>query len=97
MSVSVAYISELPYAKPETLQAVDGYAFTRALITTYGEEKTMAALNYLMFTMPNSFSGTAEFKQRFEDAVKSGYLSVEDQKYIADMTQRIVAGVFPIS
>jgi hypothetical protein len=97
MSVSINYIAELPYAKHETLRPVDGHAFVSALIETYGPTATLPALQYLMFTMPNSYSGTADFKQRFEAAVKTGHLCVEDQKYIADMTQRIVSGIFPVS
>lgn len=93
MKINKEYISNLPYAKSNTLQPVNGESFAKALIKTFGKAVAGRAMTYLMFTMPNNHSGTEAFKLRFQDAVADGTpLSVEDQKYIADVTHRIAYG-----
>jgi len=96
-AVSTAYIQNLPHAQDRDLRPVAGDQFVRGLMATYGDEKVLPAMNYLMFKMPNTHSGTEAFKKRFEASVGNGTdLSVADQKYIADMTKRIALGQFKI-
>ncbi|MBS0652409.1 MAG: hypothetical protein JSR39_02655 [Verrucomicrobia bacterium] len=93
--INKAYIENLPYAQESKLKPVAGQRFFSALEATYGEAKAASTVRFLMSQSDQSFHGVKEFKDRLSSAiVDNALLSVDDQKYLANIAQNIALGVF---
>ncbi|MBS0652410.1 MAG: hypothetical protein JSR39_02660 [Verrucomicrobia bacterium] len=93
--INKAYIENLPYAQENKLKPVAGQRFFAALEATYGEDKVASTTRFLYKQPDQSFHGVKEFKDRMTAAlVDNAPLSVDDQKYLANIAQNIALGVF---
>lgn len=93
--INKAYVENLPHTQERELSPVSGQGFFAALNAAYGEDKVASATRFLFKQKDESYSGVKEFKQRLTEAlVNNAPVSVQDQKYLAFITQGIAIGRF---
>ena len=84
------YINKVMCKQSSDLKPINGLKFVAALEEFHGQENTTKATRWLFNQDNKSFKGVEEFKNRFTQAiVGDAKLSGEDQKYVADVAQRV--------
>jgi len=92
-STSNKYITDIQHTL--NLNTVKTLPFMKALEEVYGEESTKTAMRYIFsdHTKTKYEAGIKAFQERFTVAMSNdGSLSGDDQKYLADVTQRVALG-----
>lgn len=69
------------------LSPVPGDRYIDALKNEYDEKVVFSTIQWVFAQSDNSFSGMKAFKERILDSF-SGMISVQDQKYLADIAHR---------
>jgi len=97
MKINKQYIENIPYVQEKLLKPVSGTRFMEALEKTYGADKTHEAIKFLLNQRDTAFSGMKEFKERLISGISDmSKISVDDQKYIVNIFQRIAAGIIKL-
>jgi hypothetical protein len=100
MRINKDYITSLQHpdenkSRENRIKPVGGMDFIEALEAAFptAADKTV---NFLL-NAPSTYSGSDDFKKRVSSAiVNNEKLSIDDQKYIADLTHKVSLGIFKI-
>jgi hypothetical protein len=94
------YISNVRYLDSGKLKPVPGAKFMQALDDTYGTQQVQKAVSWFFSseTSAKYKKGMKEFQGRLINGMTNlGNLSVDDQKYLANVVHGVALGIFSVT
>ncbi|GEM_PF-3520491 len=95
-NIGSSYILNLPHTPSNKLSSVEGKEFFSALKVVFGRKHVVNTIKWFA-SHDESSEGIRDFNGRIQASLTPGNrISVDDQKYLADVVHKVSIGVFDL-